>query len=419
MRTERTSSAPAQGASRWLNYENRTLAILCLSFGFVFFDRNAVNFLAPYFMEDLALSNTQIGLLASGLSLTWAASGYFGGRICDAIGRHRLILTLAVVGFSLCSFLSALAGSFIALLAARILMGLSEGPILPISQVVMVQASSPKRRGFNMGAMQQFGANVLGTFIAPVALVALATHYGWRSAFFVAGVPGLFCALLIWRYVRDPARNHASDQVTQALGLREVLAYRNIPLCMMISGLMIAMAVLAWVFYPLYFTQVLHISPAKMSVLMSVLGLSAVISSLVVPGLSDRYGRKPVMIVTMLVALLMPASMVYATQSDLALGAMLFAGFAASSLAPLAMATIPAETIGGLRVTAVVGLVNGAGEILGGVLSPAAGGYLADRFGLIAPIALQTGCILLTIVLIAFLHETAPGRRPALSNASA
>jgi predicted MFS family arabinose efflux permease len=303
------------------------------------------------------------------------------------------------------------------LLAARLLMGLAEGPVLPISQVLMAQASSPHRRGFNMGAMQQFGANVLGTFIAPVALVALAINFGWRSAFFIAGVPGLICALLIWRTIRDPVRDHAAEQAEGVLSLRQMLGYRNIPLCMVISGLMIAMAVLAWVFYPLYFTQVRNISPEKMSVLMSLLGLSAVVSSLVVPGLSDRYGRKPVMIVTMILALLMPLSMIYVQQSDWALGAMLFVGFMASSLAPLAMATIPAETIGGVRVTAVVGLVNGSGEILGGMLSPAAGGFLADRFGLIAPIMLQAACIVAAIVLIFMLNETAPGRNSTLVRA--
>jgi MFS family permease len=408
MSTDANALRTEPPATGWLSYENRSMAVLCLTFGFVFFDRNALNFLAPYIVKDLALSNTQIGLLVSGLSLAWAASGYVTGRICDAIGRHRLILILAVIGFSLCSFLSALAASFVMLLCARILMGFAEGPVLPISQVIMSHASSPHRRGFNMGAMQQFGANVLGTFIAPVALVALAVHYGWRSAFFVAGVPGLICALLIWKYIRDPAKDHADSAREAPLRLGEMLAHRNIPLCMIISGLMIAMAVLAWVFYPLYFTQVLKISPSKMSVLMSVLGLSAVVSSLIVPGLSDRFGRKPVMLVTMLLALLMPLGVVYVTQSDLALGAMLFAGFVASSLAPLAMATIPAETIGGLRVTAVVGLVNGSGEIIGGVLSPAAGGWLADRYGLIAPIALQAACIVATILLIALLRETAP-----------
>jgi predicted MFS family arabinose efflux permease len=268
-----------------------------------------------------------------------------------------------------------------------------------------------------MGAMQQFGANVLGTFIAPVALVALAINFGWRSAFFIAGVPGLICALLIWRTIRDPVRDHAAEQAEGVLSLRQMLGYRNIPLCMVISGLMIAMAVLAWVFYPLYFIQVRDISPEKMSILMSLLGLSAVVSSLVVPGLSDRYGRKPVMIVTMILALLMPLSMIYVQQSDWALGAMLFVGFMASSLAPLAMATIPAETIGGVRVTAVVGLVNGSGEILGGMLSPAAGGFLADRFGLIAPIMLQAACIVAAIVLIFMLNETAPGRNSTLVRA--
>jgi MFS family permease len=407
MTTKKSALQPISDKD-WFSYENKSLMVLCLTFGVVFFDRNAINFLTPFIIADLSITPSQIGYLVGGLSATWAISGYIGGRVCDAIGRHKFILLIAVIAFSLSSFMSGLAAGFGVLLASRMLMGLAEGPVLPISQVIMVQASSPHRRGFNMGVVQQLGANVLGFFIAPIAVVALAEHFGWRQAFFLAGVPGLICALLIWRYIKDPARPEAQQQDTGVLSLKEMLAYRNIPLCMVISGLMIAMAVLMFVFYPLYITQVLKFSPEKMSYVMSVLGLSAVVSSLIVPGLSDRYGRKPVMIITMALALLMPLGVVYFSHSNLLLGAMLFIGFTASALAPLAMATVPAETVGGLRVTAVVGLVNGAGEIIGGMTLPVIGGQLAERYGYIAPVILQAVCIALTIILVAMLKETAP-----------
>ena len=58
--------------SRSAGYQIGLTALLSLNFGFVLFDRNATNFLMPFIQPELGLSNTEVGLLSSGLSLTWA-----------------------------------------------------------------------------------------------------------------------------------------------------------------------------------------------------------------------------------------------------------------------------------------------------------------------------------------------------------
>lgn len=60
-----------------LTYENRLVGLMALIFGCLFFDRLSLNFLMPFVAKDLALTDTQIGLLAGALSLAWALSGYF------------------------------------------------------------------------------------------------------------------------------------------------------------------------------------------------------------------------------------------------------------------------------------------------------------------------------------------------------
>jgi MFS family permease len=67
---------------------------------------------------------------------------------------------------------------------------LAEGPILPLSQTLMVEASTPSRRGLNMGLLQGSSAGLLGAVIAPPVIVALAVAYGWRTAFYLTCVPG-------------------------------------------------------------------------------------------------------------------------------------------------------------------------------------------------------------------------------------
>ncbi len=73
-------------------YELRVLILLGLAFGFAYFDRMALTFLAPFVQADLGLSNEEIGWANSGLSLTWALGAYLVGRWSDLIGRRKPFL---------------------------------------------------------------------------------------------------------------------------------------------------------------------------------------------------------------------------------------------------------------------------------------------------------------------------------------
>ncbi|WP_070095888.1 MFS transporter [Pseudomonas sp. NBRC 111139] len=412
---------------RWFSsYENRLLFVLSLSFGFVFFDRNAMSFLAPFVADDLSLSNTQIGLLVSALSLTWALSGYLLGARSDRSGRRKPYLLVAVIVFSVCSFFSGLASTFFMLLAARLLMGVAEGPILPISQTLMAMNSTASRRGHNMGIMQNFGSNLLGSCIAPLLLVALASHYHWRLAFIVAGIPGLIAACMIWKYVREPREvviaqptTPSASQPVAAGSLLELLRYRNVWLSMLIACFYVAWMVLGWAFMPVYYMNERQFGSTEMGILMSVLGASATLCSFIVPALSDRLGRRMVVVVFSLIGALTPLTALYFQGPFWMLCTVLFITWSASGVAPIFMATIPSETVPVHRIAACVGLVMGMGEVVGGVLSPVLGGWLADIHGLGAPLLLQAGCAIVVGVLGLGLIETAPLRAVGRSNLTA
>ncbi|EKT4471889.1 MFS transporter [Pseudomonas putida] len=412
---------------RWFSsYENRLLFVLSLSFGFVFFDRNAMSFLAPFVAADLSLSNTQIGLLVSALSLTWALSGYLLGARSDRSGRRKPYLLVAVIVFSVCSFFSGLASTFFMLLAARLLMGVAEGPILPISQTLMAMNSTASRRGHNMGIMQNFGSNLLGSCIAPLLLVALASHYHWRLAFIVAGIPGLIAACMIWKYVREPKEvviaqptTPSASQPVAAGSLLELLRYRNVWLSMLIACFYVAWMVLGWAFMPVYYMNERQFGSTEMGILMSVLGASATLCSFIVPALSDRLGRRLVVVVFSLIGALTPLAALYFQGPFWMLCTVLFITWSASGVAPIFMATIPSETVPVHRIAACVGLVMGMGEVVGGVLSPVLGGWLADIHGLGAPLLLQAGCAIVVGVLGLGLIETAPLRAVGRSNLTA
>lgn len=403
-----TASAPG--------YQLRLILILTLSFGFVFLDRNAFSFLAPFIVPDLGLNNTQVGLLTSALSFTWAIAGYVISRLSDATGRRKPFLLAAFVVFSLSSVFSGLAQGFVMLLAVRLVMGFAEGPILPISQSLVVLETTERNRGNAMGIMQNFGSNFIGSFVAPLLLVWIATHYSWRTSFYVAAMPGLVMAVLIALFVREPPVpvRSAEEAAEGSMGIGDMLANRNIRLCVLICCVMVAWMVLGWAFMPLYFINVRHLPADEMSQLMSVLGLSAAAFAFVVPGLSDRFGRRPVIVLFCLVGTLVPLSAVWFQGSSLQLAVLIFLGWSASGAMPLIMATIPAETLPLRYIASATGLVVGLGEVIGGVSAPALAGMAADSWGLQAPMFIMAGCALAGGLISLGLSETAPVRRNAV-----
>jgi len=395
-------------------YQPVLVILLCLNFGILFFDRNALNFLMPFVQPDLGLSNTEVGLLASAFSLTWAIAGIAIGGISDRTGLRKPILIAVTLVFALCSALSGLVASFLALFAVRLLMGVAEGGVLPVSQALTVTEVSPARRGFAMGFMQNFGSNLLGSTAASLILVPFAVHFGWRKSFLLAAIPGVASAILIGLFIREPRRpSEAGGAAHVKLGVAEALANPNILICVLISILLVSHLVIGFVFLPLFLVNQRHLQPDVMGSLIAVLGVSAAIAGFVAPGISDWAGRKPVMIVVCLSGVILPLAALYFGGGIAALGALFFAGWTVVGAFPLFMATIPSETVDSRHTATVLGLIMGVGEGIGGAVSPTLAGMAADRYGLTAPLWIML-CLPVAACLLSFgLRETAPRKLAA------
>ena len=98
-------------------YENALVLILGMTFGIVFFDRQAPSSLMIFVKPDLRLDNAQVGMLGAALSFTWAISALGVGLISDRTGKRKPVLIACVIGFSVCSAISGLAHSFLVLAA--------------------------------------------------------------------------------------------------------------------------------------------------------------------------------------------------------------------------------------------------------------------------------------------------------------
>jgi MFS family permease len=338
--------------------------------------------------------------------LAWAISGYAIGTLSDKTGKRKKYLVIAVAIFSVCSFISGLATSFAFLLTARIIMGFAEGPVLPLTQSVMVSASTEKRRGFNMGFMQSFGSNLLGTMLAPVILVALATNYGWRNAFFIAGVPGLMLALLGFFFIKETTATVKEKK--QKANVADLLKYRNVWVAILLSGCMMTWMFAQITFMPKYLIAVKHFSEEDMGKTMAAFGLGAIIWGAVVPALSDKLGRKPVVIFFFVISMIMPLSVVYAPAVFSTVAPLVLLGATTMGCFPIVLATIPSETVPHQYLAQTLGMIMGIGELVGGFAAPAIAGWSADKFGLQAPFLIAAGAVLIAGLIAFLLIETAP-----------
>ena len=392
-------------------YQVMLASLLSINFGIVFFDRNASNFLMPFIQPDLGLNNQQVGILASALSLTWAIAAFGIGVVSDKTGSRKGLLIAATVMFSVCSFLTGIAASFAMMLGARLLMGVAEGGIMPVSQSMIATEVEPRHRGLAMGVTQNFGSNLFGSFFAPVLLVPFAAAFGWRHAFFLAGAPGLLTSLLMWYLIRQaPAAQVAAagKAPRETSTLKDALAERNVVICAVMGVLLVSYLVLCWTFMPLYLTQLRKYDSQTMSWLMGTLGISATIGAFAISSLSDRLGRRPLLIIMPLIAVILPLGAMYYDGSVWGLAAIFFVGWGVNGVFPLFMGTVPSESVATRHLATALGICMGTPEILGGVLAPSLAGTIADRVGLQAPLWIMIGVAVVAAALALGLRETAP-----------
>jgi MFS family permease len=388
-----------------LNYQNGLLALLSVTFGLVFIDRFALVYLSPFIAKDLNLSNTQLGLLVSALGITWALSGYFTTAWAEKNNKKKTVFIVSIILFSIASFSSGLATGFGLLLLSRLLMGFFEGPTLPLTQSFIAKESSPNRAGLNMGILQSFGSTLFGFLIAPILLVALATQYGWRSTFFFAGIPGLIMAFLCWKLIRPSTAETKNSIEDKSLSFSELLQFKNMRIAVILSCLFLTWLNGCMTFMPRYFTEIQDFTGEEMGKTMGLMGVASLIAGIFVTALSDKFGRKPITIIFIVMGIIFPLSIVLLKGSGFQIPSM-FIGYFMFGTFPIVLGTVPSETVPIHSVGKAIGLVSGAGELFGGVLMPFICGILADNFGLQAPFYVSTIAAVLALSVSFSLIET-------------
>jgi len=402
-------------------YENGLVLLMSMANGVVTLDRLAVSFLSPYIVAEFHISNTQVGLLASALSIAVASSGYLLASMAASTGKRKQILLVPLFLFSVFSALSGLAGGFAVLIMARSVLGLTEGPIVPIAQSIVAIESSEHRRGLNMGIVLNLGAALIGIGLGPILATHIAEAFGWRTAFFVSCAPGLALVLGIALFLR-PIREapHPTPAAAASVGLSgigKVLTSRNIVLCILISGLYSAWLIIQSVFLPLYLVHADGLKPTDMGLAISATGIATAIAGMAVPALSDRIGRRPALALVTFFGMAAPLATLFVHGSGALIAFALFIGYFGGGAGPLYVGIVPAESVPPRYVATAVAIALAAGELIGGVAAPALAGRAADVYGLAAAFWIATADAGACGVLSLFLIETAPRKLRAATAA--
>ncbi|MBI1941490.1 MAG: MFS transporter, partial [Acidobacteria bacterium] len=178
------------------SYQIRVLAILTLINFVNYVDRQIIYPLFPLIEADFHLTYSQLGLLAVAFSVVHSVGTLPFGRLADRVSKKKVI-SYAVLFWSGATFLSGLATSFRSLLTARALVGVGEAAYTPAG-TALITASFPRAIRARVQGVFDVGMFIGGAVGIGLGAI-LAELWGWRTAFFVVGVPGLLLALSIVR----------------------------------------------------------------------------------------------------------------------------------------------------------------------------------------------------------------------------
>lgn len=180
-----------------------TLAVLTLINLLNYLDRYVVSSLVESLKKsELRLSDTQLGSLMTGFILVYMLTSPVFGTLGDRRGRPRL-LAMGVGIWSAATALGGFARSFAGLFAARCAVGVGEAAYGTIAPALLADSFPKEKRGRVFAVF--FAAIPIGSAAGYILGGLMDQRFGWRAAFFVAGLPGLALALLCLG-LKDPPR---------------------------------------------------------------------------------------------------------------------------------------------------------------------------------------------------------------------
>ncbi|MCB2047534.1 MAG: MFS transporter [Novosphingobium sp.] len=183
-------------------YRNYVMGLLLGIYIINFLDRQVVNILAEPIKHDLGLADWQLGLMGG---LAFAVLYTLLGLPIAVLAERKdrsVIIAVAIAIWSACTAACGFAQNFVQLVLARVGVGIGEAGCTPPAHSLIIDYADTQKRGSAL-ALYGMGAP-LGGLLGMAFGGMVADAHGWRTAFFLAGVPGLIFAVLAYFTLKDP-----------------------------------------------------------------------------------------------------------------------------------------------------------------------------------------------------------------------
>jgi MFS transporter, SHS family, lactate transporter len=365
-------------------------------------------FLLVFVLKDIAAEfQTDITEVTFAILLTLAMrpiGAYLFGRAADRWGR-RPTLMVDVLLYSAIEFASGFAPSLTALLILRATFGVAMGGEWGVGASLTMESIPPRARGLVSGLLQS--GYPAGYFLASIVYGLLFQYIGWRGMFMVGVVP----ALLVF-YIRRKVPESPTWQPTTARSNSLAILRQHWRLGIYAVVLMTAFNFFSHGTQDLYptFLQVQHgFSPHEVGLIAVIYNIGAIVGGLTFGAMSERFGRRRIIILTALLSLVVLPLWAFPTSAVwLAVGAFLMQVMVqgAWGVIPVHLNELSPDDARGT----FPGFVYQLGNLIASVNATLQAGIAAHYGGNYAlALALVAGIVAVVIVILAALGSEAKG----------
>lgn len=207
-------SAPSEDFPVGPRYRWYVVWLLFVVYVLNFVDRQILIILMEPIRLEFGFSDKQLGLLGGlAFALLYSTLGIPIARLADRVNRVNII-SVSILVWSLATALTGLARNFTHLLLARIAVGIGEAGCSPPAYSLLADYFSKEKRttAFSIYSMGIYG----GVFVGYLVGAVVAQYHGWRTAFWVVGLPGILVALVVKLTLREPPRGLADGGIAPA-----------------------------------------------------------------------------------------------------------------------------------------------------------------------------------------------------------
>jgi MFS family permease len=365
--------------------------------------------LLPVIGKELGLTYSQIGLIMTCQYIAGAVANIPGGVLVDTVGRKGVLMATSLFWVGFPYLLMGFAHSYLMLLGCVALVGFGNSLWHPTA-IPTLARRFPDRKGLVL-SLHSMGGNV-GDAIAPLAVGALLSVLSWRQAVMLNVAPGILLALLIFVFLgtmqlggRKPS---ASGDGAQSLreyfrGLPELFRNRGLIVLATSSAFRSMTQNALLTFLPVYLAYELGYSPLWVGACMFALQAAGFAAAPVAGHLSDRMGRKSVMMTSMVMTAVVLVFMALAGRSAAFVFFVTILGFFLYAIRPVLQAWLLETTPKNMGGTSI-GVLFGA-QALGSSAGPLLGGLVADRYGLSAAFTFLAVTIMVANLFIFFMPK--------------